>query len=172
MPFPTHTYKCVGAQDHESLVWSHVVGWPALLPCARRSWIFPLPSTPPCATAPHCPSLRCKGPYGSVNSKYGPVVHRRALRGSERLEVVLEIIQPVLFWASLAWVFPPDQCFVHQPLREAPGGLSGHGSREQKSPLLLDGSFHALAPSPLEDLSVRTLSVGAALAAVPDNSQE
>ena len=38
MPFPTHTYKCVGgAQDHKSLVWSHVVGWPPPLPCARRS---------------------------------------------------------------------------------------------------------------------------------------
>ena len=107
MPFPTHTYKCVGAQDHESLVWSHVVGWPALLPCARRSWMFPLPSTPPCATAPHCLPLRCKGPYGSVNSKCGPVIHRRAVRGSERLEVVLERIQPVLLWASLAWIFPP-----------------------------------------------------------------
>ena len=31
---PTNVW---GAQDHESLVWSHVVGWPPLLPCARRS---------------------------------------------------------------------------------------------------------------------------------------
>ena len=66
---------------------------------------------------------------------------------------------------------PSDEFSVHQPLREAPGGLSGHGSREQKSPLS-NGSFHALAPSLLEDLSVRKLSVGAALAAKPDNSQE
>ena len=51
-----------GAQDHESLVWSHVVGWPPLLPCARRSLIFPLPATPPCATAPHRPS----SPQGSI----------------------------------------------------------------------------------------------------------
>ena len=40
--------------------------------------------------------LRCEGPYGSVNSECKPVVHRRAVRGSERLEVVLETIQPVL----------------------------------------------------------------------------
>ena len=73
--------------------------------------------------------------------------------------------------ASLAWIFPPDEFSVHQPLREAPGGLSGHGSREQKSPLS-NGSFHALAPCLLEGLSVRKLSVGAALAAVPDNSQK
>ena len=52
-----------------------------------------------------------------------------------------------------------------------PAGLSGHGSREQKSPLS-NGSFHALAPSLLEGLSVRKLSVGAALTVVPDNSQE
>ena len=115
--------------------------------------------------------LRRKGPYGSVNSECEPIVHRRAVCGSERLEVVLETIHPILLWASLAWIFPPDDFSVHQPLREAPGGLSGHGSREQKSPLS-NGSFHALAPCLLEGLSVRKLSVGAALAAVPDNSQE
>ena len=79
--------------------------------------------------------LRRKGPYGSVNSECEPIVHRRAVCGSERLEVVLETIHPILLWASLAWIFPPDEFSVHQPLREAPGGLSGHGSREQKSPL-------------------------------------
>ena len=31
---PTNVW---GAQGHERLVWSHVVGWPPLLPCARRS---------------------------------------------------------------------------------------------------------------------------------------
>ena len=40
--------------------------------------------------------LRRKGPYGSVNSECEPVVHRRAVCGSERLEVVLETIQPIL----------------------------------------------------------------------------
>ena len=76
--------------------------------------------------------LRSKGPYGSVNSECEPVVHRRAVRGSECLEVVLETIQSVLLRASLAWIFPPRLVSVHQPLREAPGGLSGHGSREHK----------------------------------------
>ena len=103
--------------------------------------------------------LRRKGPYGSVNSECEPVVHRRAVCGSERLEVVLETIHPILLRASLAWIFPPDEFSVHQPLREAPGGLSGYGSREQKSPLS-NGSFHALAPCLLEGLSVRKLSVG------------
>ena len=125
---------------------------------------------------PHVPRrpivhVRRKGLYGSVNSECEPVVHRRAVCGSERLEVVLETIHPILLPASLAWIFPPDEFSVHQPLREAPGGLCGHGSREQKSPSS-NGSFHALAPSLLESLSVRKLSVGAALAAVPDNSQE
>ena len=32
--------------------------------------MFPLPATPPCATAPHRPSSPQKGPYGSVNSEY------------------------------------------------------------------------------------------------------
>ena len=36
--------------------WSHVVGWPSLLPCARKSLKCPLPATPPCATTPHRPS--------------------------------------------------------------------------------------------------------------------
>ena len=163
---PTNVW---GAQDHESPVRSHVVGWPPLLPCARRSGIFPLPATPPCATALRRPSSP-QGSIGSVNSECEPTVHRRAVCGSERLEVVLETIHPILLRASLAWIFPPDEFSVHQSLREAPGGLSGDGSREQKSPLS-NGSFHALAPSLLEDLSVRKLSVGAALAAVPDNSQ-
>ena len=148
---PTNVW---GAQDHESPVWSHVVGWPPLLPCARRPIVH----------------LRRKGPYGSVNSECEPVVHRRAVCGSERLEVVLETIHPILLcWASLSWIFPPDEFSVHQPLREAPGGLSGHGSREQKSPLS-NGSFHALAPCLLEGLSVRKLSVGAAYATAKPRS--
>ena len=87
--------------------------------------------------------LRRKGPYGSVNSECEPIVHRRAVCGSERLEVVLETIHPILLRASPAWIFPPDEFSVHRPLREAPGGLSGHGSREQKSPLS-NGSFPKL----------------------------
>ena len=49
--------------------------------------------------------------------------------------------------------------------------MSGYGSREQKSPLS-DGSLLVSAPSLLEGLSVRKLSVGDALAAVPDNLQK
>ena len=119
----------------------------------------------------HIVHLRRKGPYGSVNSECEPVVRRKAVYGSERLEVILETIHPVLLRASLTWIFPPDVFSVHQPLREMPGGLSGHGSREQKSPLS-NGSFHALASCRLVGLSARKLSVGAALAVVPDNSQE
>ena len=36
--------------------------------------------------------LRCKSLCGSVNSECKPVVHRRAVRGSERLKVILETI--------------------------------------------------------------------------------
>ena len=60
--------------------------------------------------------LRRKGPHGSVNSECEPVVHRRAVCGSERLEIVLETIHPILLRASLAWIFPPDEFSVHQPL--------------------------------------------------------
>ena len=49
----------------------------------------------------------CTDPYGSVNSECEPVVHRRAVCGSKRLEVVLETIHPILHRASLAWIFPP-----------------------------------------------------------------
>ena len=100
---PTNVW---GAQDHESLVCSHVVGWPPLLPCARRSCFsrsLPHPFVPRRPIV----NLRCKGPYGSVDSECQPAVHRRAVRGSERLEVVLKTIQPVLLRASLAWIFPP-----------------------------------------------------------------
>ena len=76
------------------------------------------------------------------------IVHRGAVWGSERLEVVLETIHPILLRASLAWIFATDEFSVHQPLREAPG-VSGHGSREQKSPLS-NGSFHALAGTKFE----------------------
>ena len=127
-------------------------------------------NTPSCHGAPSS-IFAARVHTALVNSECEPVVHRRAVCGSERLEVVLETIHPILLRASLAWIFPPDEFSVHQPLREAPGGLSGHGFREQKSPLS-NSSFHALAPCLLEGLSVRKLSVGAALAAVPDNSQE
>ena len=64
--------------------------------------MFPLPATPPCSTAPIV-HLRCEGPYGSVNSECKPAVHRRAVRDSERLEVVLETIQPVLYLLQLQY---------------------------------------------------------------------
>ena len=54
--------------------------------------------------------LRRKGPYVSVNSECEPVVHRRAICDSERLEVVLETIHPILLRAPLAWIFPPNCC--------------------------------------------------------------
>ena len=50
---PTNVW---GAEDHESLVWSHVVGWPPLLPSARRSSNFPALCNTPCSTAPQRPS--------------------------------------------------------------------------------------------------------------------
>ena len=115
--------------------------------------------------------LRCKGPCGSVNSECEPVVHRRVVSGSECLEVVLRdnpaSSAPVVPCLDLA----PRLVFRPSAAWGGARGLSCHGSREQKLPLS-GGSFHALAPSLLEGLSVRKLSVGAALAAVPDNSQE
>ena len=52
----------------------------------------------------------------------------------------------------------PDEFSVHQPLREAPGGLSSHGSREQKSPLS-NGSFHALAGTKFEGSHLHNIFV-------------
>ena len=115
---PTNVW---GAQDHESpfgrtlsagLLFFLVPGGHELF----RSLQHPLMPRRPIV------HLRRKGPYGSVDSECEPVVHRRAVCGSERLEVVLETIHPILLRASLGWIFPPDEFSVHQPLREAPGG--------------------------------------------------
>ena len=111
-PFPTPTYKCVGGSKIAKVSFGGTlfVGWPLFLPCARRSWFFRSLQHPLVPRRPIV-HLRPKGPYGSVNSECEPVVHRRAVCGSERLEVVLETIHPILLRASLAWIFPPTSFF-------------------------------------------------------------
>ena len=108
-PFPTPTYKCVGGSRSRKkvsfgrtlsagLLFLLVPGGHELF----RSLQHPLVPRRPIV------HLRRKGPYGSVNSECEPVVHRRAVCGSERLEVVLETIHPILLRAPVAWIFPPD----------------------------------------------------------------
>ena len=97
MPFPTHTYKCVGgsrSRKSRSVARRRLASSSSL--CREVIKIFRSLQHPLVPRRPIV-HLRCEGPYGSVNSACKPAVHRRAVRSSECLEVVLETIQPVLY---------------------------------------------------------------------------
>ena len=104
MPFPTHTYKCVGGS--RSLKFRLV---------ARRRLIS---SSSLCQEVTNF-SASCNTPlcHGALSPIFAARVHTAlsiqnvsllSTVGSERLEVALETIQPVLLRASLAWIFPPN----------------------------------------------------------------
>ena len=62
MPLPTHTYKCVGGSRSRKsrLVARRRLALSSSL--CQEVMNFPLPATPPCATAPH----RSSSPQGSI----------------------------------------------------------------------------------------------------------
>ena len=110
-PFPTPTYKCVGgSRSRESrLVARRRLASSSSLCQEVMNFSAPC-NTPLCHGAPS--SIFAARVHTAVNSECEPVVHRRAVCGSELLEVVLETIYPILLRASLAWIFPPDEFSV------------------------------------------------------------
>ena len=104
MPFPIHTYKCVWcsrSRKSRSVARRRLASSSSLCQEVIKCFRSLQPPLVPWRPIVH---LRCEGPYGSVNSECKPVVHSRAVRGSERLEVVLETIQSVLYLLQLQYL--------------------------------------------------------------------
>ena len=169
-PFPTPTYKCVGGSRSRK---SRLVARRRLASCSSLCQEV-MNVSAPCNT-PLC--------HGALSSIFAARVHTAlSTPNVSRLSTVEPSVAPNAWKSSLRQSIqfcsgrpcldlPPRLVFRPSAASGGARRVSGHGSREEKSPLS-NGSFHALAPSLLEGLSVRKLSVGAALAAVPDNSQE
>ena len=107
--FPTPTYKCVGGSRSRKsqLVARRRLASSSSLCQEVMNFSAPF-NTPLCHGAPSSIFAARVHTALSTPNVSQLVVHRRAVCGSERLEVVLETIHPILLRAPLAWIFPPD----------------------------------------------------------------